>query len=268
MAVQERAQLAEQIWWILVGSVVVMLVLSLVAYAVDKRTLQGASVWAKPIKFQLAVILHFGTLALLTRYLSEPVRASTVFLAVVAISVVATVGELAYIAVQAARQQPSHFNTSTPAAAAMYSLMAAGAVAVIGAAGAVGIAFVLDGRATVGEPLRHAIALGLIGGTILTMIVAFTLGGRMSHHVGIEPPGAPRMPFTGWSLVVGDLRAPHFFATHMVQAVPLAGLVIERIASGPVAIAGVWASAILWAALTVWLFRNALAGLPIGGFGS
>jgi hypothetical protein len=71
-------------------------------------------------------------------------------------------------------------------------------------------------------------------GAVLTMIVAFTMGGRLDRYIGATAAGS-RMPLTGWSLVGGDLRVPHFLATHSMQAVPLAGLVIERFAPGQLA---------------------------------
>jgi hypothetical protein len=62
---------------------------------------------------------------------------------------------------------------------------------------------------------------------------------------------------------VGDLRPAHFFATHMMQAVPLAGVLAARVMPGTAAIIAVLVFALLWSAL-VWItFQEALAGSPV-----
>ena len=58
----------------------------------------------------------------------------------------------------------------------------------------------------------------------------------------------------GWSREVGDLRLPHFLATHALHVVPLAGLTGNR--------GVVWGTALGWTALTLWCFARALMGLP------
>ena len=88
------------------------------------------------------------------------------------------------------------------------------------------------------------------------------MGGRLNHHVGVEPIGALRMAITGWSLKVGDFRAPHFFATHMIQIVPLGGLIASRILPTGWAAGVAVVIAVAWTALTVVLFRIALSGRP------
>lgn len=86
----------------------------------------------------------------------------------------------------------------------------------------------LDGQVRVGRGPRSAVALGLVGSTVLTLIIAFDMGGRMTHHVGIPPQPASRWPIFGWSRDVGDLRPRHFFATHMIQSVPALGWLADR----------------------------------------
>jgi hypothetical protein len=80
--------------------------------------------------------------------------------------------------------------------------------------------------------------------------------------VGGMPDFDARMLFTGWSKSGGDLRVSHFFATHMIQVVPVVGLVLERFASGRIAMAGVISFAVMWTLLTVLEFRTGLAGKP------
>lgn len=229
----------------------------------DNRLIANESVWAKPLKFYLALAIHFATLALIVGALSAPYRTGTLLFVVSLVAAASAGFEMTYMVVQAARQQASHFNLSTPFHAAMYVLMALGAVVIVGAAGIVGIIACLDDAARLTDTLRTAAAIGLIGGTALTLIVAFRMGAGLNHHIGTESLGAARVPLTGWSRTVGDLRVPHFFATHMMQAVPVAGLAIERIASGAGALALVWLFAVAWGAFTWFTFDRALAGQSV-----
>ncbi len=71
---------------------------SLGALLLDARQLSSVSVWAKPLKFELSLALHWATVA---RLLGAPHRAFV------------TVVELLYIVLQAARGRASHFNNDT-----------------------------------------------------------------------------------------------------------------------------------------------------------
>jgi hypothetical protein len=141
--------------------------------------------------------------------------------------------------------------------------MAFGAVILVVASGLVGWAAAVDGDSSMSPAVRAAVAIGLIGGTLLTLLTAFRLGSNMGHYIGTEAPGAARMVLTGWSLTVGDLRPAHFFATHMMQAVPLAGIVAARVLPSPAAVGTVVVFAVLWTAVTLESFQAALAGKPI-----
>lgn len=262
MANWAQMSLAEQIWWASTAGFVAVFAAMWAVSLVDLRVLDGANIWAKPMKFAVATALHFGTLALVIHVLSASMQANMILTLLAIASVIAAIGEVGYITFQAARLQASHFNMSTPFHAAMYSLMALGAVVLVAASGGVGIAAAVDNEAALSGPVRLAIALGLVGGTVLTLITAFRLGGNMSHHVGVEAANALRMPITGWSLTVGDLRPAHFFATHMMQAVPLFGVVAVRLLPQSLATAAVILAALAWTAMTLLLFSTALSGRP------
>ena len=253
----------ESIWWMTTIGMLALFAVTAVLALVDRRMIAGASVWAKPLKFELSLAIHFATLALVASVLGETWRRSPWLEAVAWASAACALFEIAYIALQAARQQGSHFNVSTPLYAALYSAMAVGAVVITAAAAVVGVAAAIDPQARFGPATRWGVVLGLVGGTVLTLITAFRIGAAMSPHVGIEPAGAARMPLTGWSLVVGDRRVAHFFATHMMQALPLAGLLLDRLLSRGPALVAVVALAVGWTALTLLLYRQADAGLPL-----
>lgn len=257
------ASRTEQIWWATTAVLLALLAATLVIHAFDRRLFDGATVWAKPMKFEVSLALHFATLALIAGMLSPGWRDGYLLRGIAWASAACALAEVAYIAVQAGRQEASHFNVSTPFHVALYAAMAAGAVVITVAAGAVGLAMLLDDSSRLGPATRIGAAVGLIGGTVLTLVIAFRMGGALTHHVGIEPAGAPRMPLTGWSLTVGDRRVPHFFATHMMQAIPLVGLALDRLLTKGPATAFVLLAAAAWGGLTLALFRQANGGLPI-----
>ena len=252
----------EQLWWATVVVLLILFAVNVGTLVLDKRLIDGANVWAKPLKFEVSLALHFATLALIVHALNESARASAMLWWVAVAAVIATAFEVAYIVLQASRQEASHFNVATPPRFALYALMAVGAVVITVAAGVVGGLAISAAGAALGPATRVGIGVGLIAGTVLTLIVAFRMGGALSHHVGIEPAGAARMPLTGWSLTVGDRRVPHFFATHLMQVVPLAGLLLDAMLPPLYAVLGVSAAAIAWIVLTLVFFQLANSGAP------
>lgn len=248
--------------WATVATMLAAALLIAGAHLVDKRLLDGVGVWAKPLKFALATALHFATMGLVLGALSPAWREGPLLTLVVLAGALCALVEVGYIALQGGRGEQSHFNTATPIAAMLFSLMAIGAVMLTAAAGAVGAAALADAGARLGPATRLGVGIGLIGGTILTIIVGLTMGGAGSHFVGSEPPGAARMPLTGWSLTVGDWRVSHFFATHMMQAVPLAGLLLDGLVARWLAVGLVGLIGAGWAVLTWYFFQLGGQGLP------
>lgn len=253
---------ADELWWCTAVVLAFLFAGTLVLLTIDSRLLGGESVWAKPLKFEASLGLHFATLALALRLVRPDIAGGPLLWWIAVAAIAATAFEIGYIAVQAARQQSSHFNLSTPFYATMYVLMAAGAVVITLAAAAVGAAVALAPAANVSAPLRVGAVSGLLGGAILTLVTAFRMGGALDHHVGIEAAGAMRVPLTGWSLTVGDRRVPHFLATHMMQAVPVAALLLDRFAVPWFAVGGTIVVAAGWTALTLLAFGYANAGIP------
>jgi hypothetical protein len=237
--------------------------LTLVLLALDPRTIDGhTSVWVKPLKFELSLVLHAATLALVAGLLSPSHRQGSAMLIVAIVFTAASAVEMGYIILQGARAELSHFNVGTPFHRTMYSVMAICAVLIVGAAGAIGLAASADADFDAQPALKAAIGLGLVGGTILTLITAFAIGGRMSPYFGGVPAHDARMFLTGWSQSGGDLRVSHFLATHMIQTLPICALVVERILPGKVALASVIAFAVLWTLFTINEFNTALGGSP------
>jgi hypothetical protein len=71
--------------------------------------------------------------------------------------------------------------------------------------------------------------------------------------------GGAVIPLFGWSAVVGDLRPAHFLALHAMQVLPLAAWALR----GRGGVGAVWVAGGLWTALTLAVFAQALAGLPL-----
>lgn len=254
---------AVQAFWAATALFSVALVVFLVLAQVDHRALDSVSIWSKPTNFAFATALHFATFALILGQFSSDYSGSPWVLALALVAIAAALFEVGYIAIQAGRGMASHFNTATPFYAAMYGFMALGALLVLLPAPVIGGLAIVDAGAVLKTPTRIAIALGLFAGTVLTVITAFRLGANGGHFVGIQPPADKLMPLTGWSLTVGDLRPAHFLATHMMQAVPVAGIVLSRLVEPRVAIVSIVAFGLVWSAVTFAVFQNALKGRPL-----
>jgi len=261
--VDARPGTAELVLWTGTLVMVLMLALAGVVWTVDKRLIGEVSVWAKPMRFALSLALHMATLALIVSLLGRGWRTGTLLALVAAACAFASLGEMVYIIAQAARQQASHFNLATPFTRAMYSAMAAGAAVITLSAAVVGIAAFADREAEMAPGLRLAVLLGLVGGAVLTLLTAFTIGSRLSPYEGLHPAGGARMVVTGWSLVVGDLRVAHFLATHMIQVIPLVGLIATRSLPPAVAMGAVCLAAVGWTGLVLVAYQQALAGRPL-----
>lgn len=252
---------AVRVW--LQGGLLVLAVMvpTILAYAFDGRQLDGISVWAKPFKFQLAVALHLFTLALATTLLARRFREGLVLRITAWASTAAGIFEIAYIVAQAGRQRHSHFNEETAFEAAMYAAMGIGAVTLVVASGLVGVLIWRSPLTAGGPGLRLGSILGLLLGSAATLLIGGYLSNLGSHWIGGVASDANGLPLTGWSTTGGDLRVPHFLATHLMQGLPLIGLIADRfIGDGR---RTVLLAAGLWAILVVAASAQALNGLPL-----
>jgi hypothetical protein len=225
----------------LIAFAVAMGVLTLVtglAWSMDGRTLAGAPIWAKPMKFSVSLLLYAVTLAWMLDRMPHHRRAGWW-----AGTVVAGAGavEMAAITGQAVRGRQSHFNVSTPLDSALFSLMGA-TIAVLYVATLVVAVLLMRNRSQ--DPVATwAVRLGVVvalvgmsvGGLMLTptpaQTEAFAAGTATlsgAHGVGV-PDGGPGLPLLGWSTTGGDLRVGHFIGMHALQLLPLLALVL----SGP-----------------------------------
>jgi hypothetical protein len=238
---------------------------TLAALALDDRQLHGVSVWDKPLKFEISLAIHLITLGLLSRTLSPAMAGASRIRAAYVVSACAALGETAYIVLQAARARDSHFNFSTPVEAIMYAMMGIGATALVVCAFIIGFGIHRGAKPGIGG-LTYGAAWGLMLGAAGTFITAGVMssglvGGR-GHWVGGVHSDAHGLPLTGWSTTGGDLRVAHFFATHMMQALPLVGWCADRWLPER-ARQLVRAAAAVMAAIVVFTFIQALRGRPL-----
>ena len=254
-----QTRMADQLWP-MAGFALALGVMAAAAMVVDGRILDGANVWAKPLKFATSFVVYFTTLALVTDRLGATARTGWTLRIAVAAAIVAMLGEMAYISFMAGQGARSHFNFSAPIFVTMYQIMGLGSLMLVLAVAAVGVVAWRDRDAAMGPGLRLGVLTGFVGSTLLTLITAGTLASNAGHFVGVPPDGAAVLPLFGWSASVGDLRPAHFLALHMMQAVPLLGLAVDRLGLGR---AAVLPGVLAYAALTGAVFWQALLGLPL-----
>lgn len=248
---------------------------ALMARFVDPRMVTGLNVWDKPLKFAVSTVIYAVTWSWLIGQLRRWRKAASVAGTVITVALAV---ELAVITGAAAAGTTSHFNVSTPLNALMWSIMGT-SITVLWLATFVVAVILL--RNPLGDTARTlAIRLGalisLIGlglGFLMTAPTARQLddfqGIAGAHTVGIAD-GGPGLPVLGWSLVAGDLRIPHFFGMHALQAIPLALVALELLAGRVAALADVavrrrivWVGAASYLALIGLVTWQALRGQSI-----
>jgi hypothetical protein len=248
----------------------VVLVANLAGLAVDPRQIGGAPAWLKPAKFAISTAIYALTLAWLFTWLPARTRLTRIVGRGTALILVL---EVALIDMQAARGVVSHFNVGTPFDLAVFSVAGAAIAFAFGLALALTVALF---RQPFTDPaLGWAIRIGML----LTLAGA-GMGGMMTRPTGEQlaaardthampiagahtvgaPDGGPGLPGTGWSREHGDLRVPHFVGLHAVQLLPIAALLVGRLASGVRQRRAVLVVAASYASLFVILLVQALAG--------
>ena len=215
------------IWWQGTLFLSVFLVINFLLYLFDQRSLADEALWAKPVKFEISVIMHFITLAVLASLLSSAKRNGVGWKAMSYMVVAAGVFEVMYIVLQAARGRESHFNYSTAVESIMYGLMGLGALILVLGSFYLGYLLFREYQPTRNQPLLFASALGLTAGSVLTLIVASYMSSQPDNVITASSETL-RLPIFGWYLNGQDLRIPHFLATHMMQLLPFYGLWLSQ----------------------------------------
>ena len=234
--------------------------LAAAAAAVDPRTLGGVSVWLKPAKFFGSVTVFALTWAWLAGLVRPDARGAPALRRARWTLVGAGAFELAYITLQAARGEASHFNTGDQLHAVLYGLMGVGAVALLATNVPLALAVARRPAPDADPELRRAAVLGLT----LSMLLGGVLGGYLSAQAGhAVGPEVGHLAVTGWNRAAGDLRVAHFLGLHAEQALPIAA---RALGAGGGGVrwrrAAVWAAAGAWTLGTLLAFAQCVRGRP------
>ncbi|GGF24340.1 hypothetical protein [Hymenobacter cavernae] len=236
---------------------VALLVVALLAMPFDDRVITGTNAWIKPAKFAISGAIYLWTLGWLLADLPAATQR-----AVRRISwgvATALMVEIAAIYVQAVRGTTSHYNISSPLNALLFGLM--GIFIMLNTALIIWTLFLVWRHRPHGSVAYvWGVRLG-----VLLFLVGSAMGGMMIHqnaHTVGTPDGGPGLLGLGWSTRAGDLRIAHFLGLHALQLVPLAGWLLGRYLPRR-AVAGTWLFALTYAALTGFIFWEALQGIPL-----
>ena len=222
---------------------------------VDQRTLVGAPLWFKPLKFSISIALYSLALAWMLGQLRERAMRRTGWVIVAGL-----VLEMVIIVGQAARGQMSHFNADGGLGTVLFQIMGATITVVWLATLAIALRFLREpGR----DPsMVLAIRLGLLV-SLVGMAVGFVLAAHGGHSVGV-PDGGPGLFFVGWSTTGGDLRIAHFVGLHALQVLPLlAALLAQRSAPEPMRTRIVWSVAVGYLGVVLLLLWQAFRAQPL-----
>jgi len=248
---------------VLTGLSLGLVIVCLCAGVVDDRMVEGAPAWAKPTKFALSFVVLFATLAWLDGRLSMAWREGRVLQITTRLMGVSMMAEMGYLMYQAALAEPSHYNYATLFNTIMYTVvMFVGALLLVVGIGIYAVVVAKDADADFSPGLRLGVVWGCALSCGLTLVLATYMSGQPTRFVGAPSFDAQTLPLLGWSLEVGDFRPSHFFALHAMQVLPVLGGVLDRChIAQPTRHMRI--AAALYAALTLGLFVQALAGLPL-----
>ena len=237
---------------------VVMTVLAVITAGlamIDQRTLVGAPLWFKPLKFSISIALYSLALAWMLGQLKERAMRRTAWVIVAGL-----VLEMVIIVGQAARGQMSHFSDDGGVGTVLFAIMGATITVVWFATLAIALRFLREpGR---DRAMALAIRLGLVV-SLVGMAVGFVLSANGGHSVGV-PDGGPGLFFVGWSTTGGDLRIAHFVGLHALQVLPLvAALLAQRSLPEAIRARIVWSVGVGYLGLVLLLLWQALRAQPV-----
>ena len=243
------------LFWTGAAMLLALLVVTLISIS-DNRLILGINPWIKPMKFLTSIAIFLWTVAwFMPETLNKPAHRGLVRWTIA----VAMTIEVVLIILQSGRGTTSHFNITSPADAAVFSVM--GITITISTMAMMLFLWILR-RDT--PPQRAGYLWGVRLGVSLFVIASwlgFVIVANMGHTVP-RPDGGPGLPFVNWSTTGGDLRIVHFFGMHAMQALPILGFLLDR--SGLGASRNVMvATAVVWLAAMGGLLMLALQGRPL-----
>ena len=261
-----RLNYSQKVWYQAAFILLACIPVIVFANYLDTRTLNDIGIWVKPLKFHISTALHLLTFAFLAQFLPHKTATSKWLACLALITAAATIVEMFLIDLQATRGVQSHFNFTTQKDAAIYTLMGVAALILSLPALILGIAFfVVPTSPSLTPGLKLGAALGLTVGFVLTLLIAGYMSSLPSGHwVGAPATDQGGVPIVGWTKQGGDLRVPHFFATHLMQVLPIVGYTIDKVFMAKARHAKAWVVAMCFAGigLTMATLMQALNGQP------
>jgi hypothetical protein len=232
-----------------------LLVVTLISIS-DTRQILGLNPWIKPMKFMTSITIFLWTVAwFMPDTRPKPALRATVRWTIATAMIV----EIICIIMQSARGTTSHFNVRSPFDGIVFGIMG---IAIVFSTLAMVLFLAIIRRDT--PPRRAGYLWGIRLGVALFLLAslegALIIGNNAHSYPG--PDGGPGLPFVNWSTNQGDLRVAHFFGMHAMQALPLLGFLLDRTGT-TAARTVVFATSILWLALTGGLLFMALQGTPL-----
>jgi hypothetical protein len=232
--------------------------LGLLFFILSKTTttqVYGVNAWLKPFKFALSTFLFAWAMAWYCHYLggfNQPLLNWSVIL---------LLGfEIVYIAIMAGKGEISHYNTSSPLYASLFSMMALAATLVTLYTAFVGFQFFTQSFPQLPPYYLWAIRLSILIFVVFSF-EGFAMGSRLSHTVGAVNDNS-NLWVLGWSKTVGDLRVSHFIGMHALQVLPVLSYYLIKNTKGTVIVA------LLYGILAVFTLVQALQGKPIFAAGT
>lgn len=196
---------------------VVLFLCSVVCYVLTKTTsleVAGINAWFKPFKFAISIAIYCSTMAWITYELPDFNLKLFSWVNILLFSF-----EIAYITVQTARGQESHFNRSSPFYSMLFAGMAIAAIAITLYAAYVGLKFFQTNFPSLPNYYVWAIRLSIFIFVIFSL-EGMLMGGRGSHTIGTQVQ-TTFLPLLKWNMKEGDLRVAHFIGMHALQIIPL-----------------------------------------------
>uniref|UniRef100_UPI0040470C26 hypothetical protein n=1 Tax=Algoriphagus sp. TaxID=1872435 RepID=UPI0040470C26 len=229
------------------------LVLGLIFLVVSKTSstqVYGVSAWLKPFKFALSTFLFAWAMAWYCSYLVDFNQSLFNW------SVILLLGfEIVYIAIMAGKGEISHYNTSSPLYASLFSMMALAATLVTLYTAFVGFQFFTQSFPQLPPYYLWAIRLSILIFVIFSF-EGFAMGSRLSHTVGAVNDNS-NLWILGWSKIVGDLRVSHFIGMHALQVLPVLSYYLIKNTKGTLILA------LLYGILALFTLVQALQGKPL-----
>ncbi len=215
-----------------------LLPLALALIFLDPKIITGMTAWIKPTKFAISGAIYLATFGWFLSHVQRG-RRWTGF-AATGVGVALLV-EIALITLQVVRGVPSHFNSTTPFDAAVFSVMGLFIffLMLINLLLAIWLIFQKLPERTFAWALRWGAIIAFAGMGVGSLMPAPTAdqmarleAGEVvpamgAHSVGVAD-GGPGLPLLGWSTQGGDLRAAHFVGLHGMQIIPLAAWLLSR----------------------------------------